>query len=102
MGITLIFGVYRRLRGCMAYLVKADDRGRVKLPKGLVSSGDVLLVLPAGRRIVLVKVPPKPVEASSSWLRTDKGRGELRAVAESKALEEVEEKLRRRELAGRD
>jgi len=86
----------------MAYLVKADDRGRVKLPKGLVSPGDLLLVLPVGRRIVLVKVPPKPVEASASWLKTEKGRGELRALAEADALEEVEERLRRRALAGGD
>jgi len=86
----------------MAYLVKADDRGRVKLPKGLVSPGDLLLVLPVGRRIVLVKVPPKPVEASSSWLKTEKGRSELRALAEAGALEEVEERLRRRTLAGGD
>ena len=90
------------LWGIMAYMVKADDRGRVKLPKGLVSPGDLLLVLPAGRRIVLVKVPPKPVEASSSWLRTDKGRSELRALVESRALEEVEDKLRRKGFAGRD
>jgi hypothetical protein len=47
----------------------------------------MLLVLPLGRRIVLVKVPPKPVEASSSWLETEKGRGELRALAEAGALE---------------
>jgi hypothetical protein len=60
------------------------------------------LVLPVGRRIVLVKVPPKPVEASSSWLKTEKGRGELRALAEAGALEEVEERLRRRALAGGD
>jgi hypothetical protein len=86
----------------MAYLVKADDWGRVKLPKGLVSPGDLLLVLPVGRRIVLVKVPPKPVEASASWLKTEKGRGELRALAEAGALEEVEERLRRRALAGGD
>ena len=74
----------------------------MKLPKGLVSPGDVLLVPPAGRGIVLVKVPPKPVEASSSWLRTDKGGSDLQAVTELIALEEVKEKLRRRELAGRD
>jgi len=34
----------------------------------------MLLVLPAGRGIVLVMVPPKPVEASSSRLRTERAR----------------------------
>ena len=80
----------------MAYLVKADDRDEAAEGPG-IPPGDALLVLPAGRRIVLVEAPPEPVEASFSWLRTDKGRSELQETAESKALEEVEEKPRRRE-----
>ena len=55
----------------MAYVVRADDRGRIKLPRGIVSPGDKILVIPAGRRIVLIKIPPKPVEMSSSWLKAD-------------------------------
>ncbi|ACB07427.1 hypothetical protein [Candidatus Korarchaeum cryptofilum] len=86
----------------MAYVVKADDRGRIKLPKDVVSPGDRILVIPAGRRILLIKIPPKPVEASSSWLKTEKDKKELRALAESYAIEEVEMKLRRRDLAGGD
>jgi len=86
----------------MAYIVKADDRGRIKLPKELVSPGDRILVLSTGRRFILVKIPPKPLEASSSWLKTKKSRDELKTLAESRAIEEVEEKLRRRYLVSRD
>jgi len=82
--------------------VKADDRGRIKLPKGLISPGDRILVLPVGRRIVLIRMPSKPLEESSSWIKTDKDKKELRTLAESRAIEEVEEKLRRRDLAGGD
>lgn len=86
----------------MASVVKVDDRGRIKLPRGVASPGDRVLVIPAGRRIILIKIPPSPVEASSSWLKTELERGELRRLAESAALEEVEERLRRRKLADRD
>ncbi|MGC8933351.1 MAG: VapB-type antitoxin [Candidatus Methanodesulfokora sp.] len=82
--------------------MKADDRGRIKLPKGLISPGDRILVLPVGRRIVLIRMPSKPLEESSSWIKTDKDKKELRTLAESRAIEEVEEKLRRRDLAGGD
>ncbi len=81
------------------HIVEMDDRGRIKLPRDIVSPGDRILVIPAGRRILLIKIPTKPIEASSSWLKTEKGKKELRALAESLAIEEVEMKLRRRDLA---
>ncbi len=87
----------------MAYVVKVDDRERVKLPKGFVKPGESILVIPAGRRIVLIPIPPRPREASSSWLKTRLGREELRRLAEVRALEELGEKLsRRKERAHRD
>ncbi len=103
MGIYLYFGDNDLNWGKrMGYVVKADDRGRIKLPKEMFSPGDRVLVLPAGRRVILIRVPPRPLEASSSWLRTEKSREELRALAESRALEEVGEKLGRKSLADRD
>ncbi len=87
----------------MAYVVRVDDRERVKLPKGLVRPGESVIVIPAGRRIVLIPVPPRPREASSSWLKTRFGRGELRRLAQARALEELGEKMARRgERAHRD
>ncbi|MCR6691897.1 MAG: VapB-type antitoxin [archaeon YNP-LCB-003-016] len=80
----------------MAYVVKADDRGRIKLPKDIATPGDRFLIIPVGRRIVLLKIPPKPIEASSSWLHTEKDKRELRSLAESQAIKEVEDKLRRK------
>ncbi len=81
----------------MAYVVRVDDRERVKLPKGLVKPGESVIVIPAGRRIVLIPIPPRPREASSSWLKTRLGRRELRRLAEARALEELEETRARRE-----
>jgi hypothetical protein len=97
--IFIFLGSRTRMGIILAYVVKADDRGRIKLPKDIVTPGDRFLVIPVGRRIVLLKIPPKPVEASSSWLRTEKDKGELRSLAESQAIKEVEDKLRRKGIA---
>jgi len=83
----------------LVYVVKADDRGRIKLPKDIAAPGDRFLIIPVGGGgIVLLKIPPKPVEASSSWLHTEKDKRELRFLAESQAIKEVEDKLRRKEV----
>jgi len=70
-------------------VVKVDDRGRIKLSKDIAAPGDRFLVIPVGGRIVLLKISPKPVEASSSWLHTEKDKRELRSIAESQAIKEV-------------
>jgi bifunctional DNA-binding transcriptional regulator/antitoxin component of YhaV-PrlF toxin-antitoxin module len=82
----------------LAYVVKVDDRGRIKLPKDIAAPGDRFLIIPVGKRIVLLKIPPKPIEASSSWLHTEKDKRELRFLAESQAIKEIEDKLKRRGL----
>jgi virulence-associated protein VagC len=76
-------------------VVKVYDRGRIRLPKDIAAPGDRFLIIPVGGRIVLLKIPPKPVEASSSWLHTDKDKRELRSIAESQAIKEIEDKLKR-------
>jgi virulence-associated protein VagC len=82
----------------LVYVVKADDKSRIKLPKDIAAPGDRSLIIPVGGKIVLLKIPPKPVEASSSWLHTEKDKRELRSIAESQAIKEVEDKLRRKEV----
>jgi len=76
----------------MGYVVRVDDRERIKLPKGFVKPGERVLLITAGKRF-----PSRPIEASSSWLRTRLGKRDLRRLTESRALEEVERKLARRE-----
>jgi len=81
----------------MGYVVRVDDRERIKLPKGFVKPGERVLLITAGKRLILIPIPSRPIEASSSWLRTRLDRRDLRRLAESRALEEVERKLARRE-----
>lgn len=87
----------------MASIVSVDSRRRVRLPKEFVKPGDRVLVLPAGGRLVIIPIPPRPLKAASSWLRSIANSRELVKAAEESAEEEVEEKLRRREhRANRD
>ena len=79
----------------MSKVVTVDDRGRIKLPKGLVSPGDKILVITAGSRIILIPIPPRPLEASASWLNVRIDRKAFRRMIEEEALKEVEKKLRR-------
>ena len=78
------------------YVVTVDDRRRVKLPKDFVKPKDKLLILNAGTRLILIKIPPEPFSESSSWLKTSLSKDELRKLGLRKALEEVSEKLGRR------
>jgi hypothetical protein len=55
----------------LVYVVKADDKSRIKLPKNIAAPGDRSLIIPVGGKIVLLKMSPKPIEASSSWLHTE-------------------------------
>jgi len=59
--------------------------GRIKLPKDIVSPGDRILVIPAGRRIVLIKIP-----RNLSFSHEERfNRRKKRALAEPHAIEEV-------------
>ncbi len=87
----------------MATVVKVDDRGRIKLPRNLVKPREKVLVIPAGSRIIVIPIPPRPLAASSSWLKISIDRKELREIVDEEALKEISEKLERRDKrANRD
>ena len=82
-------------------IVTVDDRRRIKLPKEIVNPGDKVVMLIVGSRIVLIPIPPRPLEASGSWLRSGLTIRELRRLAEKGAVEDVVRRLKRRD-ANRD
>ena len=87
----------------MAVVVSIDDRGRIKLPKDLVVGRRRMLVVPAGRRIVLIPIPPAPTKAAEGWMPLKGKRSEAKRLAEEEALEEISRKLGRRvDRADRD
>ncbi len=87
----------------MATVVKVDDRGRIKLPRNLVKPREKVLVIPAGSRIVVIPIPPRPLVTSGSWLKISIDRKRLREIVDEEALKEISEKLKRRDKrANRD
>ena len=80
----------------MAIVVTVDDMRRIKLPRGMVKPGDKVLVIPVGSRLVLIPIPPRPLETSGGWLKETIDRGSVRRIVDELALEEVEVKLSRR------
>jgi len=88
--------VYNRLGIVLAVAVTVDDMRRIKLPRGMVKPGDKVLVIPAGSRLVLIPIPPRPLEASGGWLKKSVDRGSVRRIVDEAALKEVEVKLSRR------
>ncbi len=82
----------------MSYISTVDDRGRIRIPKGLLSKGDKVLIIPVGSRIVVIPIPPKPLEAGRSWLKVKVSRKELGKIVEEEALKEVSRKLSDRDV----
>ncbi|MCE4621486.1 MAG: hypothetical protein F7B95_03485 [Desulfurococcales archaeon] len=81
----------------MAIVATVDDRGRVKLPKGIVKPGDRVLIINAGSRLVLIPIPPRPLEFSSGWIKAPIDRRKAKRIADEAALSEVQAKLERRD-----
>ncbi len=80
----------------MAIVAKVDDRGRVKFPRNVLRPREKVLIIPAGSRIVVIPIPPRPLLSSGGWLKEDVDKKALRIMVEEEALVEVSRKLERR------
>ena len=81
----------------MTIVVTVDDRGRVKLPKGTVRPGDKVLIINAGRRLILIPIPLKPLEFSHGWIKASIDRRTARILADEAASREAQIKLEGKE-----
>jgi len=77
-------------------IVKVDERGRMTIPKGFNVRGSRVVLIPAGSFMIMVPVPPNPIDVSGGWLKTRLDRGELKAKAERVAHKDAVERARRR------
>jgi len=81
----------------MSFIATVDDKGRIRVPKGLLSKGDKVLVIPAGSRIILIPIPPRPIDIGGRWLKTKMDRKRLKEITEEEALKELEKRWRKRD-----
>ncbi len=77
-------------------VVRVDERGRLTLPKKTGIRNTRVAVIPAGSFVVLIPIPPKPSKYAKDWLDTDKGRKELKKLAEDLARKDAVERAKRR------
>ncbi|RLG59204.1 VapB-type antitoxin [Candidatus Geothermarchaeota archaeon] len=80
-------------------IVAVDKRGRLTLPRKTGVRNTKAVVIPAGSFIVVIPLPPKPGEHAKNWLKTSKGRAELKASAEKLARRDAVKRAKRRRQA---
>jgi len=77
-------------------VTKVDDRGRIKLPRDLVSPGESVVIIDANSYFLGIPIPSDPLMSSGSWLKEDLDVKELKRVAEDGAGEDARSRAARR------
>ena len=77
-------------------VTKVDDRGRIKLPREMVSPGESVVIIDANSYFLGIPIPSDPLLSSGSWLKEDRGVKELKQIAEDSAREDARSRAKRR------
>ncbi|BDB99963.1 VapB-type antitoxin [Saccharolobus caldissimus] len=80
----------------MGYVVKVDDRGRIKLPKKLAEASSVIII-DVGTFFIGIPVPKDPLVTTSGVIKTDLSVKDLKELAEKEAEKDALERYRRRQ-----
>lgn len=68
----------------MGYVVKVDDRGRIKLPKDMAKA-DSVIIIDAGTFFIGIPIPRDPIAETSGIIKTNLSVRKLKEVAEKEA-----------------
>ncbi|BFI74554.1 VapB-type antitoxin [Sulfurisphaera ohwakuensis] len=68
----------------MGYVVKVDNRGRIKLPKNLANA-DSVIIIDAGTFFIGIPIPKDPLAETSDIIETKLSIKELKEIAEKEA-----------------
>jgi hypothetical protein len=77
-------------------VTKVDDRGRIKLPREMVSPGESVIIIDANSYFLGIPIPSDPVLSSGSWLKEGRDVKELKRAAEDSAGEDARDRATRR------
>lgn len=80
----------------MGYVVKVDDRGRIKLSKKLAEASSVIII-DVGTFFIGIPVPKDPLATTSSVIKSNLSVKELKELAEKEAEKDALERYRRRQ-----
>ena len=88
MGLTAVIGEKLISSGTrilvVGYVLKVDNRGRIKLPKDMAKA-DSVIIIDVGTFFIGIPIPKDPLAETSSIIRTELGVKELKEIAEKEA-----------------
>jgi len=75
---------------------KVDDRGRIKLPREMVSPGESVIIIDANSYFLGIPIPSDPLLSSGSWLADARDFKGMKRAAEVRAGEDATSRAKRR------
>lgn len=78
-------------------VVSIDDRGRMTFPKETEIRGGKAVIISVGSFYNIIPIPEEPEKYAEGWLDTEKGREELKELAEERARKEAKGRAQRRD-----
>jgi hypothetical protein len=80
----------------MAQVSKVDDRGRIKLSKGIAKPGSSVVIIDAQTYFLGIPIEPDRVGSSESWMKTKHNIKKLKSIAEDEARNDATSRATRR------
>jgi hypothetical protein len=80
----------------MAEVAKVDDRGRIRLPRGMAQPGGSVVIVGSRSYFLGIPIPPDPLQSSGSWLRVKEDATSLKKKAEEEAASDAVKRATRR------
>jgi bifunctional DNA-binding transcriptional regulator/antitoxin component of YhaV-PrlF toxin-antitoxin module len=82
----------------MGYVVKVDNRGRIKLPKNLAKASSVIII-DSGSFFVGISIPKDPLASTSGVIKTELDVKNLKELAERDAEKDAVSRYKRKQNA---
>ncbi|WP_338599855.1 VapB-type antitoxin [Sulfolobus tengchongensis] len=79
----------------MGYVAKVDDRGRIKLPKKLANSSEVIII-DTGTFFIGIPIPKDPILATSNVTNIDVEVSQLKEAADKEAENDALENAKKK------
>jgi hypothetical protein len=92
----LEWGRIREMGKAMAEVAKVDDRGRIRLPRGMAQPGGSVVIVGSRSYFLGILIPPDPLQHSGSWLRVKEDVTSLKKEAEEDAASDAVKRATRR------
>ena len=80
----------------MAQVSKVDDRGRIKLSKGIAKPGSTVVIIDARTYFLGIPIEQDRLNTSGSWMKTKNDVKKLKSIAEDEARRDAISRATRR------